>query len=143
MSVENWSGCMKDKLIESAVTAGSFMIIDKLYYKSPLGMEWKRGGLSFVASYLSEFGSDMIAPKLGSSGYMADKTYLQPVVSGALCVGGEFLFSMQNQGVLYPFLFQIGAQALGSYLSPPFVKDDLTKLTNATSFFYLIDVFAR
>jgi hypothetical protein len=27
-------------------------------------MEWKKGGLSFVASYLSEFGSDMIAPKL-------------------------------------------------------------------------------
>jgi len=91
-------------------------------------MEWKKGGLSFVASYLSEFGSDMIAPnmiapKLGSSGYIAEKTYLQPVVSGALYVGGEYLFSMQNQGVLYPFLFQIGAKALGSYLSP-FVKDD-------------------
>jgi len=42
MSVENWSGSMKDKLIESAVTAGSFMIIDKLYYKPPLGMEWKK-----------------------------------------------------------------------------------------------------
>jgi len=51
MSVENWTGSMKDKLI-----------IDQLYYKSPMGMEWKRGGLSFVASYLSEFGSDMIAP---------------------------------------------------------------------------------
>jgi len=74
---------------------------------------------------------------------MAEKTYLQPVVSGALYVGGEYLFSMQNQGVLYPFLFQIGAQALGSYLFPPFVKDDLTKLTTTTSFFYLIDVFAR
>jgi len=35
MSVENWSGSMKDKLIESAITAGSFMVIDKLYYKSP------------------------------------------------------------------------------------------------------------
>jgi len=34
----------------------------------------EKGGLSFVASYLSEFGSDMIAPKLGSSGYMAEKT---------------------------------------------------------------------
>lgn len=122
MSVENWSGSMKDKLIESAVTAGSFMVIDKLYYKSPMGMEWKKGGLSFVASYLSEFGSDMIAPKLGSSGYMAEKTYLQPVVSGALYVGGEYLFSMQNQGVLYPFLFQVGAQVLGDYLSPPLLK---------------------
>jgi len=51
---------------------------------------------------------------------------------------------MQSQGVFYPFLFQIGAQALGSYLSPPpFVKDDLTKLTTTTSFFYLIDIFAR
>jgi len=108
---------MKDTLIESAVIAGSFMTIDKLYYKSPLGMEWKHGGLSFVASYLSEFGSDMIAPKLGSSGYMAEKTYLQPVVSGALYVGGEYLFSMQNQGG-YPFLLQIGAQVLGDYLSP-------------------------
>jgi len=68
---------------------------------------------------------------------MAEKTYLQPVVSGALYVGGEYLFSMPNQGVLYPFLFQIGAQAV-----PPFAQDDLTKLTNATSFFYLIDVFA-
>jgi len=86
------------------------MIIDKLYYKSLMGMEWKKGGLSFVASYLSEFGSNMIAPKLGSSGYMVEKTYLQPVVSGALIT---------------------------------FVKDDLTKLTTATSFFYLIDVFAR
>jgi len=122
MSVENWSGSMKDKLIESAVTAGSFMIIYKLYYKSPMGREWEKGGLSFVASYLSEFGSDMIAPKLGSSGYMAEKTYFQPVVSGALYVGGEYLFSMQNQGVLYPFLFQIGAQALGSYQSPPSLK---------------------
>jgi len=122
MSVENWSGSMKNKLIESAVTAGSFMIIDKLYYKSPLGMEWKKGGLSFVASHLSEFGSEMIASKLGSSGYMAEKTYLQPVVSGALYVFGEYLFSMQNQGVLYPFLFQIGAQALGSYLFPPLLK---------------------
>jgi len=55
MSVENWSGSMKDKLIESAVTAGSFMIIDKLYYKSHMGMERKKGWLSFVASYLSEF----------------------------------------------------------------------------------------
>jgi len=79
MSVENWSGSMKDKLIKSAVTAGSFMVIDKLYYKSPLGMEWKKGGISFVASYLSEIGSDMIAPKLGSSVYMVEKTYLQPV----------------------------------------------------------------
>jgi len=26
---------------------------------------------------------------------------------------------------------------------PPFVKDDLTKLTTATSFFYLIDVLGR
>jgi len=77
-----------------------------------MGMEWKKGGISFVASYLSEFGSDMITPKVGSSGYMAEKTYLQPFVSGALYVGGEYLFSMQNQGVLYPFLFQIGAQAL-------------------------------
>jgi len=97
MSVENWSGSMKDKLIESAVTAGSFMIIDKLYYKSHMDMEWKNGGLSFVASYLSESGSDLIAPKLGSSVYMVEKTYLQPIVSGALCVGGEYLFSMQNQ----------------------------------------------
>jgi len=142
MPVVNWSGSMKDKLIESAVTAGSFMIIDTLYYKSPMGMEWKKGGLSFVASYLSEFGSDMIAPKLESSGYIAEKTYLQPVVSGAIYVGGEYLLSTQNQGVFYPFLFQIGAQALGSYLSP-FVKDDLTKLTTTTSFFYLIDVCAR
>jgi len=109
MSVENWSGSMKDKPIESAVTAGSFMIIDKLYYKSPMGMEWKKGGLSFVASYLSEFGSDMIASKLGSSCY----TYLQPAVSGALYVGGEYIFNMQSQGVLNPFLFQIGAQVLG------------------------------
>jgi len=122
MSAENWSGSMKDKPIESAVMAGSFIIIDKLYYKSPMGMEWKKGGLSFVASYLSEFGSDMLAPKLGSSGYMAEMTYLKPVVSGALYVGGEYLFSMQNQGVVYPFLFQIGAQALGSYLSPPLLK---------------------
>jgi hypothetical protein len=122
MSVENWSGSVKDNLIESAVTAASFMIIDKLYYKSPMGIEWKKGGISFVASYLSEFGSDMIAPKLGSSGYMAEKTYLQPVVSGALYVGGEYLFSMQNQGVLYPFLFQIGAQVLGDYLTPPLLK---------------------
>jgi len=122
MSVENWSGSMKDKLIESAVTSGSFMIIDKLYYKSPLGMEWKKGGISFVASYLSEFSSDMIASKLGSSGYMVEKTYLQPVVSGALYVGGEYLFSMQNQGVLYHFLFQIGAHVLGDYLSPPLLK---------------------
>jgi len=60
MSVENWSGSMEDKLIESAITAGSFMIIYKLYYNSPLGMEWKKGGLSFVASYLSEFGSDIL-----------------------------------------------------------------------------------
>jgi len=81
-----------------------------------MGMEWKKGGLSFVAS-LSEFGSDKIAPKLGSSGYMAEKTYLQPAVSGALYVGGEYLFSMQNQGVIYLFLFQIGAQVLGDYLS--------------------------
>jgi len=29
------------------------------------------------------------APKLGSSGYVAEKTYLQPVVSGALYVGGD------------------------------------------------------
>jgi len=64
----------------------------------------------------------MIAPKLVSSGDMAEKTYLQPVVSGALYVGGEYLFSMQNQGVLYPFLFQIGAQAWGSSLSPPLLK---------------------
>jgi len=64
-------------------------------------------------------GSDMIAPKLGSSGYMVENTYLQPVVSGALYVGGKYLFSMQSQGVFYPFLFQIGAQSLGSYLSPP------------------------
>jgi len=113
---------MKDRLIESAVTAGSFMIIDKLYYKSPLGMECKKGGVSFVASYLSEVGSDMIAPKLGSSGYMAEKTYFQPFVSGALYVGGEYLFSMQSQGVFYPFLFQIGAQVLGDYLSPPLLK---------------------
>jgi len=35
MSVGNWSD--SDKLIKSAVTAGSFMIIDKLYYKSPMG----------------------------------------------------------------------------------------------------------
>jgi len=97
-------------------------------------------GFLLFASYLFEFGSDMIAPKLGSSSYMAEKTYLQPIVSGALYVGGKYIFSMQNQGVLYPFLFQIGAQALGSYLSP-FVKDDLTKLNNATPFFYLIDVF--
>jgi len=61
MSVENWSGSMKNKLIESAVTAGSFMVIDKLYYKSPMGMEWKKGGISFVASYLSEFGLDQVA----------------------------------------------------------------------------------
>jgi len=81
------------------------MVIDKLYYKSPMGIEWKKGGISFVASYLSEIGSDMIAPKLGSSGYMVEKTFLQPV--------------------------------------PPFAKNDLTKLTTATSFFYLIDVFAR
>jgi len=74
---------MKDKLIESAVTAGSFMIIDKVYYKSPLGMEWKKGGLSFVACYLWKL------------------------------------------------------------FVPPFVKDDPTKLTTATSFFYLTDVFAR
>jgi len=127
---------MKDKLIESVVTAGSFMIIDKLYYKSPMGMEWKKGGISFVASYLSEFGSDMIVPKLGSSGYMAEKTYLQPVVSGALYVGGEYLFSMQNQGVLYPFLFQ----SFGKLSVSHFVKDEKTKLTTTTSFFNLIDV---
>jgi len=120
MSVGNWSGSMKDKLIKSAITAGSFMVIDKLYYKSPMGMEWKKGGLSFVASYLSEYGSDMIRPKLGQNGYMAEKTYLQPLVSGGLYVGGEYLFSMQNQGMLYPFLFQVGAQALAKYLSPPF-----------------------
>jgi len=59
---------------------------------------------------------NLIASKLGSSGYMAEKTDLQPVVSRAIYVGGEYLFSMQNQGVLYPFLFQIGAQALGSCL---------------------------
>jgi len=87
-----------------------------------MGMEWKKGGISFVASYLSEIGSDMIAPKLGSSGYMVEKTYLQPVVSVALYVGGEYLFSMQNQVVLYPFLFQIGDQVLGDYLSPPLLK---------------------
>jgi len=110
MSVENWPDSMKDKLIDSAVTAGSFMIIDKLYYKSPMGMEWKKGGLNLAP------------PKLGSSGYMVEKTYLQPVVSGALYVGGEYSFSMQNQGVLYPFLFHIGAQVLGDYLSPPLLK---------------------
>jgi len=69
-----------------------------------------------------EIKSDMIAPKLGSSGYMVEKTYLQPVVSGALYVGGEYLFSMQSQGSLYPFLFQIGAKVLGDYLSPPLLK---------------------
>jgi len=106
-----------------------------------MGIEWEKGGLSFVASYLSEFGSDMIAPKLGSSGYMAEKTYLQPVVSGALYIGGEYLFSMQNQGVLYPFLFQIGSPSFGKLSVPPFAQDALTKLTTATSFFYLIDVF--
>jgi len=116
MSVENWSGSMKDKLIESAIMASSFMIIDKLYYKSPMGMEWKHDGLSFVASYLSEFDCSQAWINCG---YMAEKTYLQPVVSGALYVGGEYLFSMQNQGVLYPSLFQIGSQALGSYLSLP------------------------
>jgi len=52
MSVENWSGSMNDKLIEYAVTSGSFMVIDKLYYKSPLGMEWKKG--AFFKSWKTE-----------------------------------------------------------------------------------------
>jgi len=85
----------------------------------------------------------MIAPKLGSGGYMAEKTYLQPVVSGALYVGGgEYLFSMQNQGVLILFFSRL-VPKLWEAICPPFVKDDLAKLTNATSFFYFIDVFAR
>jgi len=42
-----------------------------------------------------------------------------PSFRSSIC-WGEYLFSMQNQGVIYPFLFQIGAQALGSYLSPLF-----------------------
>jgi len=88
MSVENWSGSMRDKLIESAVTAGSFMIIDKLYYKSPMGMEWKKDGLSLLPLIFLNLGL-MIAPKLGSSGYMAENTYLQPVVSGALYLEGN------------------------------------------------------
>jgi len=49
----------------------------------------EKGWTFFCCLYLSEFGSDMIAPKLGPTGYMAEKTYLQPVVSGALYVGGE------------------------------------------------------
>jgi len=53
---------------------------------------------------------------------MAEKTYLQPVVSGALYVGGEYPFSIQSQGVLYPFLLQVGAQVLNDYLSPLLLK---------------------
>jgi len=82
------------------------MIIDKLYYKSPLGMEWKEGGLSFVASYLSEFSSYMIAP---------------------------------NGSISFPDW----CPSFGKISVPPFAQDALTKLTTTTSFFYLIDVFAR
>jgi len=47
---------MKDKLIESAVTAGSFMIIDKLYY-----LGWSGNRVDFLLLPLSKFGPDMIA----------------------------------------------------------------------------------
>jgi len=77
---------------------------------------------TLLAAFLKKF---PIPPQFGSSGYMTEKTYLQPVVSCALYVGGdynsmihlehhtvvsgvrdvggEYIFSMQSQAVLLNF----------------------------------------
>jgi hypothetical protein len=119
-SISDWSSSNKDTLVQSAITAGGFLVLDKMYYHGPI--EWKKGALSFGSSYLSGMTTDWLLPKIGnmsSNALLWDKTYLKPVVSGGLYVAGDMLLKWDGRGWLYPFLFQIGSQAAADYLSAP------------------------
>lgn len=121
MSVSDWSGSYKNTLVQSRVTAGGFLFLDKMYYHGPI--EWKKGALSFASSYLSGMTTDWAASMMSNKGMaMADKNYLQPIVSGGLYVLGDMIFKWDGRGWLYPFLFQAGAQAASEYLTSPLLQ---------------------
>lgn len=124
MSSMSWQGSsyLKDNLTKSALTTGGFLILDKMYNHSPIDL--KKGALSFGASYLSEAGSDYFSSMM-SNGTMksAEKTYIQPLVSGGFYILGDMVLKWDGRGSwLYPFLFQAGSQAAANYLAQPLLK---------------------
>jgi len=91
-----------------------------MYNHSPIDL--KKGALSFGASYLSEAGSDW-ASSMMSNGTIksAEKTYIQPIVSGGFDVLGNMILKWDGRSG-WLFLSQAGSQAAANYLAQPHLK---------------------
>lgn len=110
----------KNVLIESVLSAGTFELIDHMAMHNPYS--GKKALLSFGASALSGSATDIALPYLSSMGkttILAEKTYVKPIMSGALYVLGDKLFHVDSRGLLMPFLLQVGSQVAGSYAATP------------------------
>ena len=107
--------------IQSGLAAGTFMAVDKLYFKQD-GV-FKKGALVAGSHISSSILSDYIIPMISSNSIVnsTDKTFVQPIVSGGLysVVSSDKVLGIDYRSWLFKWIFVGTCSAVGNYLEQP------------------------
>lgn len=113
-------------LVDAAATGAAFVGVDVAINKAPVSQqELMKGGLSAGCDLAGVTATGVILPyvaNIGGANGSAIRTYLNPVLSGAIYVAASTALKWDNRSWMEKFLHQAGASVVGGYLAAPLYR---------------------